>query len=100
MSPKDILLGLGVVLLIGVIVSPYASSLPDGLSWVANNHNFANLEKEDGNHFPSVLADYRVPGLKNRRVSVGIAGGVGILIVFGGGLFLGKLLKKKAAGRG
>ena len=60
------------------IVSFYASSSPDGLEKVAEDVGFIETAKDHslGN---SALADYGVAGIENERLSVGIAGILGVI---------------------
>jgi hypothetical protein len=81
--------GLLVALLLAGVVSYYASRSPDGLNRVAEDHGFAKTgtpHKSDG----SPLAGYSTKGVDNARLSRGIAGVAGMLIVLGlaGGLVL------------
>jgi hypothetical protein len=81
--------GLLVALLLAGVVSFYASRSPDGLNHVAQEHGFAKTatpHKSDG----SPLAGYSTKGVDNARLSRGIAGVAGVLLVLGlaGGLAL------------
>ena len=60
------------------IVSFYASSSPDGLEKVAGDIGFIDTAK-DHTLDNSVLADYGVAGIENERLSVGIAGVLGVI---------------------
>lgn len=60
------------------IVSFYASSSPDGLEKVAEDVGFIETAK-DHTLDNSALADYGVAGIENERLSVGIAGILGVL---------------------
>ena len=60
------------------IVSFYASSSPDGLEKVAGDIGFIETAK-DHTLDNSALADYGVAGIENERLSVGIAGIVGVI---------------------
>jgi len=75
-----LLLGLGVALLIAGVASYYASSQPDGLEYTARERGFLGSARESGTA-GSPLADYDVAGLDNERLSVGLAGIVGVLVV-------------------
>lgn len=68
-------------ILLGVFVSPWASSSPDGLEKVAEDKGFikkAEGEKPAWTHSP--MKDYAFPGVKSEKVSTGISGLVGVLI--------------------
>ena len=60
------------------IVSFYASSSPDGLEKVAEDVGFIETAK-DHSIDNSALADYGVAGIENERLSVGIAGIIGVI---------------------
>ena len=60
------------------IVSFYASSSPDGLEKVAEDIGFIETAK-DHTLDNSALADYGVAGIENERLSVGIAGVIGVI---------------------
>jgi cobalt/nickel transport protein len=60
------------------IVSFYASSSPDGLEKVAEDIGFIETAK-DHTLDNSTLADYGVAGIGNERLSVGIAGVIGVI---------------------
>jgi cobalt/nickel transport protein len=91
-------IGLGISLLLALFLalflSPFASSSPDGLERVAGMKGFG--EKGEGwslwRHAP--FKDYTLPGIKNERVSTGIAGLVGTLAVFFIVMGLANLIRK------
>ena len=60
------------------VASYYASSSPDGLEKVAGDIGFIETAK-DHTLDNSALADYGVAGIENERLSVGIAGIVGVI---------------------
>lgn len=72
--------GVLVALLLAGFASYYASSDPDGLNRVAEDQGFARTEREhragDG-----PLAGYQTRGVENDRLSGGLAGVVGSLVV-------------------
>lgn len=77
-----------VALLVAGVGSYYASSHPDGLNRVAQRAGFADHQhKSVAAHGP--MAGYRTRGVDNPRLSGGIAGVSGALLVLalGGGLF-------------
>lgn len=82
-----VVVGLLVALLLAGVVSYYASSHPDGLNYVAGKVGFLSTERRhatDGSPF----AGYSTRGVGNARLSGGLAGVVGVLVVglVGGGL--------------
>lgn len=74
------LIGLLVALLIAGVGSYYASSHPDGLEYVAEQTGFMD-SADDSAVAGSPLADYQVDGVDDERLSGGLAGVVGVLLV-------------------
>jgi len=70
------------------VVSWFASTHPDGLERVAEDHGF--IGKAIGPLF-SILPDYTVPGLRG-FVSNGAAGVIGVLATFGFVMLVGKVI--------
>jgi hypothetical protein len=82
-----ILSGLLVAIGLALLVSPFASSSPDGLNKVAIDKGFD--EQQEAHAFEeSPLAGYVVKGVDGKRMSKGLSGLIGVLITFGGGLAL------------
>lgn len=75
-----LLIGLGVALVIAGIISFYASSSPDGLEYTAGEEGFLDSAR-DSAVAGSPLADYGISGVENARLSVGLAGIIGVLVV-------------------
>ena len=73
----------------------YASSSPDGLEKVAEDVGFISTAK-DHTFGDFTLSDYGIDGFENARLSVGLAGliGVGATALLATGLFM--LIRKKA----
>lgn len=80
--------GLLIAVLVAGVASYYASSSPDGLEHVAEQAGFGDSAEEHA-AADSPLADYRTRGVDDGRVSGGLAGVVGTLVVLllAGGLF-------------
>lgn len=72
--------GLLVALLVAGVGSFYASSHPDGLEYVAEQAGFGHTA-EDSATAGGPLADYQTRGVDDARLSGGIAGVVGSLVV-------------------
>jgi cobalt/nickel transport protein len=91
---KFIFVGLLISALLAGGASFYASSSPDGLEKVAEEIGFIDTAKESTNA-DTALADYGVKGVENERLSVGVAGLIGVVATgaVSGGLFL--LLRRK-----
>ena len=87
---KWVAVGIAVVaLLLAGVVSYYASANPDGLEYVAGKTGFLDSASEHG-AADGPLADYGTKGVDNERLSGGLAGVIGTLVVlvFAGGLAL------------
>ena len=61
-----------------LIISPLASSKPDGLEWVAENLGFLSLA-QDASY--EIIPDYAVPGIQNEAAATILAGVIGTAIV-------------------
>jgi len=82
------------VSLVAVLLSPLASSNPDGLERVAENMGFLHL----GQSAPfQILPDYTVPFLGQTPLSTIVAGAVGALVVLGLMIVIGQSLRKRNA---
>lgn len=93
-----ILIALGISLLLATLASPFASSHPDGLERVAEDHHFEKRATEVWRKAP--MPDYAapIPSLDARPgVQTALAGGFGTLLVFallaGSGRLIGQRLK-------
>lgn len=93
MRKKEIFFGLGTALVVAFFFSPFASAFPDGLEKVAKELKFLDRGQ---NLFTSPVPDYLWPGVRNASWATSLAGFFGTLLVFGLGLGLGKILKKKS----
>ena len=81
----------GLLIALGLaILSPLASSWPDGLERVAEDKGFIEAALEPAFE---VIPDYVFPGLGNEALATILAGLVGTLILFGASYGLGALLK-------
>jgi cobalt/nickel transport protein len=73
-----------------VFLSPLASSSPDGLEKVAEDHEFI----EQAHEAPfQIIADYLFPGIENEALATVLAGIIGTLIIFGTVYGLARLLR-------
>ena len=92
-SKRLYIIGFVITLLIAGVFSFYASSSPDGLEKVAIDLGFIDTAK-DSAVSDTALAEYGVKGVENERLSVGIAGIVGVsatgLVMYAIVRFLGK----------
>ena len=74
------------------LLSPLASSSPDGLEKVAEDKGFIDTALEASYN---IIPDYAIPGIANDAVATILAGIIGTLVLFGIGYGLAKLLKAK-----
>ena len=88
--------GLLIALGLAMLVSGFASSAPDGLNKVAEDHGFAAKAKahlfENG-----PLAGYAVKGV-NDRLGTAISGLVGVLVTFGLGMAVFAVVRAMRSG--
>lgn len=77
-----LLAGLVVALVLAGVASFYASASPDGLNRVAGDLGFASAERASGAE-SGPLAGYEVAGVGDSRLSGGLAGVLGCLVVLG-----------------
>lgn len=93
-----LLLFAGIAIALGVaLLSPLASSSPDGLERVAQDQGFAD-EAEEAPY--ELLPGYSVPGIEDERAGTIIASVVGVLLAagltLGAGLWLGRDRRRTA----
>jgi hypothetical protein len=84
--------GVLILALLLAILSPLASSSPDGLERVAEDRGFIDVALAP---FFNVFPDYVIPGVSNEAVATILAGLLGTLVLFGIGFGLAKLLRTK-----
>jgi len=78
--------------LLVAVLSPLASSSPDGLEKVAENKGFLGM----AHNVPfQVIADYVFPGIHNETLATILAGLLGTLVVFGAVYGLSWLIKSR-----
>ena len=80
-----VLLGLAVSALVAGVLSFYASGHPDGLTHVAQSLGFSGTARSSATS-GSPLAGYSVAGVRDARLSGGLAGLIGVAVV---GLLMG-----------
>ena len=81
------------VALLLAIISPIASSSPDGLERVAEDQDI--LEKAHESMF-AIVPDYMFPGIENEAVATIIAGLLGTLLVFAATIGIAGILKTQS----
>lgn len=89
-----LLAGVGIVLLV-LLLSPYASTSPDGLEWVAQQQAFMDTAVSTPYQ---ILPDYAIPGWEQADLSTIIAGLVGVLAVAAVVVVVGRALARHKAG--
>lgn len=91
---KFFALGVFVTLVLAGVVSFYASGDPDGLEKVAEEKGFL-ADATDHGLGDSPLADYGVSGVADDRLSIALAGGIGVLLMLGISTAMFKYLAKR-----
>lgn len=69
-----------IVCLLVAVISPLASSSPDGLEKVAEDKGFLGMSIDTPYQ---IIADYVFPGIENEAAATILAGIIGTLILFG-----------------
>lgn len=87
-------LGLVLAAVVVVLAAAFASPDPDGLERVAEDHGF--IERAEDALF-QVIPDYVLPGISDPLLATVGAGLIGLLVVFGLVVGLGRLLGRRAA---
>jgi cobalt/nickel transport system permease protein len=88
-----VIAGLVVAIALVTLVSPFASTSPDGLERVASDKSLG-AEVDDHALADGPLADYAVGDLDNERVGTGLAGLIGVGVTFGIGLIVFATVKR------
>ncbi len=94
-----VIVGLAVAVGLGTAVSPYASSSPDGLEKVAEKKSFIDDGKLHSIQEDAPIPDYAFPGIDNPRMATGVAGFVGVLLVFALGYGLAYAVRRRESPR-
>jgi cobalt/nickel transport protein len=86
-----------VSVLLAILISPFASSSPDGLEKVAEDKGFLEkAEEQEPAWKHSPIPDYAVGGTDNELLATSVAGLIGTLLTFAVGLGLAKLIARKS----
>ena len=93
MNKLFLISGLAVCLILAGLVSPFASSHPDGLEHVAEAKGIAAAEQPAWTAAP--IPDYAVPGIERESVATGLAGIIGTLIVLAAGWALARVVRRR-----
>jgi len=84
--------GMATALFLAFAISLFASSAPDGLEKIATAQRFVARPVGGIAWTHSLFTDYAAPGVKNERVSTGLAGVFGTAVIFVVGFGVVKLL--------
>jgi len=77
------------------VLSPYASSAPDGLNRVAGDKGFDETAQVRAIQDRSPIPGYAFPGIENEKLAKGVAGFVGTLGVFAVGYGLAYVVARR-----
>ena len=88
--------GLALALAVAIL-SPLASSHPDGLERVAEDQGFIDAARDAP---IEIIADYVFPGVANEALATILAGIVGTVLMFALLFCLGRLLARRRAAAG
>ncbi len=91
---KWVWVGLAISLAVAAVLSPFASSWPDGLERVAEDLGFDELAIE-APAVSSPIPDYLVPGISSEGLATSLAGIIGTILVFGIALGLAKVVGER-----
>ncbi len=95
-----IVTGLGIALIIAVLISPFASSDPDGLDRVSQDLEFEDKAVEDAPAkklpFYAIFEEYALRGV-NDALATPLAGLAGTVVTFGIAWGTGKLLIRSSS---
>jgi cobalt/nickel transport protein len=95
-----VIVGLGIALLIAVVLSPFASSDPDGLDRVSQDLKFDRKATEDAPAqklpFYAIFEEYALRGVPEGAATP-LAGLIGTLVTFGLAWGVGKLVVRRSA---
>ena len=83
--------GLAIAAAVVIVLAPLASSDPDGLERVAGDQGFLESARDA---VYSIIPDYTIPGIDGNLSTI-IAGLIGVVIVFGLMIVLGRVLARR-----
>ena len=90
-SRRWIAAALGIVVFVVIAAATWASADPDGLERVAQDVGFIDAAQDPGYQ---ILPDYTLPGLDGTLSTI-VAGLIGVLVVVGLVLLLGRLAARR-----
>jgi hypothetical protein len=83
--------GLAIAAAVVIVLAPLASSEPDGLERVAGDQGFLETARDA---VYSIIPDYTIPGIDGNLSTI-LAGLIGVVIVFGLMIVLGRVLARR-----
>lgn len=95
---RSFLLWSMLVVMLLLLLAPYASRLPDGLEKVAHEMGFER-KAEGAEAFRAPFGEYSLPGVHNEKFATIIAGLIGAAAVAGISFLLAGMLRKRDHGR-
>lgn len=95
---RFVVAGVGVAVLVAALLSPFASSSPDGLERVALDQGFAENAKTTPVE-ASPLAGYGLAGIGSDPVATAVAGVVGVAVTFAVGYGIVRLRRRRKVAR-
>lgn len=81
-NERFVVVALLIALVLGGVVSYWASSSPDGLEKVAADQGFAATQTRHGSSTDSPLAGYDTDGIDDPWLAGGTAGAAGVMVCF------------------
>ncbi|HEX9994913.1 MAG TPA: PDGLE domain-containing protein [Acidimicrobiales bacterium] len=96
---RFVVAGILVAVLVAGLAGAVASDEPDGLERVARDQGFAG-EADEHALSGSPVADYRVDGVDDDRVSTGLAGVLGVVVTFALGTGLLLVVRRRSSRAG
>lgn len=92
---RFIFIALGIIIVMAVFISPFASTSPDGLEKVAGDNGFLHTAKNIWRYSP--FSDYSLACIENKYISTALTGIIGVIIVFVITIVFAKRIIKKRA---
>lgn len=91
----------GLLISVGLaaLISPIASSLPDGLERVSKKLGFSNRALNQP-VIPAPIPDYRMPGIKSPVLATAAAGAIGTVLMFALSYFLAHAVTRRTSNSG
>jgi hypothetical protein len=81
---------------LAVLVSPFASSSPDGLEKVAVDEGFEEAASAEPVWAEAPIPDYVFPGIKSEGVATAVAGAIGTIVLLVLVLVIGRVLGRRS----